>query len=134
MHVPATEGGGVTEAQITKALKQQRVIPEIVMLAAEQIQNFHGALCIMTGPDPPAPRGVKTWITHLFAHPSVYESHQVANIDFFSMVLFYIDLGVQTFLRSCLQRDGIEDADTDCLNFKGAQASILNHTFHVSLP
>jgi hypothetical protein len=107
--------------------------PEIVMLAAEQVQNFHGALCIMPGPESPAPRGVKTWITHFFAHPSVYESHQAANRDFLSMVLFYIDLGVHTFLRSCLRCDDIEDVDTECLNFKGAQASILNHTFQVSL-
>jgi hypothetical protein len=134
MHITAMEGGGVTEAQITKALKQQRVIPEIVMLAAEQVKNFHGAICIMTGPDSPAPRGVKTWITHFFAHPSVYESHQAANRYFLSMVLFYINLGVQTFLRYCLRCDDIEDVDTECLNFKGAQASILNHTFQVSLP
>jgi hypothetical protein len=72
LHMSSNEGGGLSEAQIIKALKQPRSLPVNVMRAVDQIQRFHGALANMIGEEPPAASNIKSWSTHMFAHISVY--------------------------------------------------------------
>jgi hypothetical protein len=51
LYLSSTEGGGLTEAQILKALKQPRSLPVDFMSKTEKIQNFDGALANMVGAD-----------------------------------------------------------------------------------
>jgi hypothetical protein len=78
-------------------------------------------------------RNVQSWIPHIFANATVYESRVIANRDFLSMILFIIDLAVQTHLQSCLMRDDAVDVNIICLDFSTAQAAVLNYTFFVNL-
>jgi hypothetical protein len=98
LHMLSTKGDGLSEAQITKALKQPCSLTGDFMRAVEQIHSFHGALANTIGKHSPEAKNIKSWIPHMSAHISVYESRFEANRDFLSMILFMIDLDVQTHL------------------------------------
>jgi hypothetical protein len=132
LHMASTEGGALSEAQIIKALKQPRSLPVDVIRAVDQIQSFHGALSNMIGKESPAASNIKSWIPHMFAHISVYESRVESNKDFLTMNLFIIDLAFQTHLQSCLVCEDPVDVDVACLNFSAAQATVLNYTLFVN--
>jgi hypothetical protein len=133
LHMSSTEGGGLSEAQITKALKQPRSLRVDVMRAVGQIQSFHRALANIIGEHSPAAKNIKSKFPHMFAHISVYESRVEANIDFLVMIVFIIDLAVQTHLQSCLVCEDPSNVDMACLNFSAAQTPVLNYTLFVNL-
>jgi hypothetical protein len=69
----------------------------------------------------------------MFAHISVYESRVEANRDFLSMVLFIIDLAVQTHLQSCLVCEDLAGVYVACMMLSAAQSVVLNYTRFMNL-
>jgi hypothetical protein len=134
LHMSSTEGGGLLEARITKSLKHPRSLLVDGMQADEQIQSLHGALANMIGERSPAAKNIKSWIPHMFTYISVYESRVEVERDLLAMILFIIDLAVQTHLQSCLVCEDTSAIDVVCLNFSAAQAVVLNYTLFVNLP
>jgi hypothetical protein len=129
-----TEGGGLLEAKITNAPKQPKSLVLVdVMRVVEQIQSFHGALTNIIGEHAPAANNIKSWIPHIFAHFSVYESRVEVNRDFLAMTIFIIDLAVQTHLHSCLVCEDPADIDVAFLIFSAVQVVVLNYTIFVNL-
>jgi hypothetical protein len=64
----------------------------------------------------------------------VYESWVIANRDFLSMILFIIDLAVQTHLQYCLVCEDMVDVNVMCLDFSAAQSVVLNYMLFVNVP
>jgi hypothetical protein len=62
----------------------------------------------------------------------LYES-VIANNDFLSVILFIIDLAIQTHLQSCLVCKDMVDDNVMCLDFSASQATVLNYTVFINL-
>jgi len=60
-----TEGQGLAEADIPKAVKQSMRVPKIYFEALSMVRNFQELLSLLVRPDSSAAEGVRTWIQHM---------------------------------------------------------------------
>jgi hypothetical protein len=134
LHLSSTEDGRLSEAQILKALTQPCSLLVDITRTTEQIHNFHGALANILGADSPASRNVQAWIPHIFLSAMVCESRVTAKKDILSMILFIIDLAVQTHLHSGMVCEDAVDVNITCLDFSASHAAVLNYILFVNLP
>jgi hypothetical protein len=88
----------------------------------------------MIGEHSPAAMNIKSWIHHMFAHISSYESRVEVNRDLMVMIMFIIDLAVQMHLQSCLVCEDTAEVNVACLSLLAAQATVLNFTLFVNVP
>ena len=65
LHMKVTEGQGLAEADIPKAVKQSMRVPKIYFEALSMVRNFQELLSLLVRPDSSAAEGVRTWIQHM---------------------------------------------------------------------
>ena len=129
----ASEGKGLSETDIAKALKQVRSTPKDVYEAIDMLQNMYSICCLFFNKSSIMTQSIKSVIEHILRHKTHYEARQMNDSTFMTQVLQRLDLAIQLHLASCLHEESRGDVDDSCLDLKTDFGEILANKFKVEV-
>ena len=129
LHLKATEGIGLADADIPKAVKQTIRVPKTYFDMLSMTQIFYNVIILLFGNTSALAEGLKSCICHMINFSTLYESRQLDDPTFLTQVLFDIDSAVQLHLQSCERFENREQVNDVILCFDQAHNDIQRRKF-----
>ena len=129
-----SEGKGLTETDFKDAIKCSYHFPTNAHELQTQIQNFIGLLGIIFGTDSLLVSQVSTWDSHIQDNFIMYKMNGETSRNFYTQILYGIDISVQNFMRSCKDSDRITDVNRLFLDWTRDHQDIINGRFYFKTP
>jgi hypothetical protein len=130
---PPSEGGGLTDKDIDRDLRQERYPPTYVCVCAAHIQSFHAFLAEIFGETTPLPLAINVSLRLALVNKPMYEEMQASYQNFFTMFCFKLDLMAQIFLRSCCDAKSRENVNEECLTVQPFITAVMDFNFQFTL-
>lgn len=127
-------GKGISESEVKKILKQERVCPKDALEAIDQIQNFAVLNSFIFGASSKISLAIKSWISHLSRNKASYDSMQRADPSFLTQLLNCIDMVIYVHLASCQQQQIRTNMNDNCLDFRTDMNNVDCRQFACTLP
>ena len=134
LHVKSTEGGGLDDADIKKALSQRITWPTKPDELSHQIQNTACALAVPTSDKAMVVLNLLTWIEHVNTNQLIYETQQAEDNLFLGKILLQIDRSLQQWLGQCASATVRSDVDDSLIDFTSLQQEVLMQRFDIKVP
>jgi len=128
------EGRGLIEDDFREAMKYSYCFPKSAYELQTQIQNFAGLLSALFGQESYVAQQVTSWDCHIQQFLMSYKLGAENSRNFFTQVLYGIDISVQNFLRSCNNAQIRPDVTDSFLDFQRDQKDIINRQFFIRMP
>lgn len=133
-HMKITEGKGLTQTDFDDAIKSSYHFPQNAHELQTQIQNFIGLISVICGQNSYIVSQLYTWNTHIQNAFIMYKMGNENNRNFFTQVLYAIDMRVQNFLRSCKDASSRLNVKDTYLDFDRYQCDIDDGVFYLRTP
>ena len=134
LHVKVTEGGGLSDADIKKALEQRITWPTTVDALSHQIQNYAHTLAMPTNPKAMVILNLLSWVAHVNKNQTKCEEQQLEDDLYLGKILLQIDRCVQQWLFQCSTAKVCSDVDDTLIDFTSLQREIVMSRFDIKPP
>jgi len=128
LHLKATEGLGLADADIPKAVKQTIWVPKTYFDMLSMTQVSYHVIALIFGETSTSAEGIKSCIRHMINFSMLYESRQLDDPTFMTQVLYDIDSAVQLHLQSCEHFTDREQVNDNILCFDQASSQRYSMT------
>ena len=134
LHLKAEKGGGWSDKELERALKQAITIPTRVDSMIHSIHNFASASKFFFGGYAIVSVGLLTWRPFISSNLILFESQAAVDPTFIAKVLVAIDTRVNCWLSECCTKDLRCNIDDSLVDFTDMQRQIKTRQFAFSLP
>ena len=134
LHLKAEKGGGWSDKDLDKALRQAIAIPTTIDGMLHNISNFTAASRLFFGEDSTLTIGLNSWRPQISTNLISYESQSLNDNTFIASVLTSIDTRVNCWLQDCATKPFRCNVDDELVDFTDIQKAIRIRQFSFTLP